>query len=195
MKPIVTILLRRFLMTLSAIFVWAKALARGKADPVNAEDRSKDSGGGQQKPNREPYKGGYHGVSRSDEDCPVEALRPAIEDKLVPEDEASLCFVQIRHAPDDDPRSPRLCPRLRWFARSSSSSARGKPASIGTALSSPADRSRETVPEGSSRRREWPTPSSDVADRQRRLDRVGLRQARKSGFEVDTLPKCQGWLL
>jgi hypothetical protein len=54
MKTIVTTLLRRSLMTLSAIVVWAKTLARGKADPVNAEDRSKDSDDGQQKPNREP---------------------------------------------------------------------------------------------------------------------------------------------
>jgi hypothetical protein len=54
MKPIVTKLLRRCLMTLSAIVVWAKTLARGTADPVNAEDRSKDSWGGQQKPNSEP---------------------------------------------------------------------------------------------------------------------------------------------
>ena len=51
MKPIVTQLLRRFLITLSAIVVWAKTLGRGTADPVNAEDQSKDSGGGQQKPN------------------------------------------------------------------------------------------------------------------------------------------------
>jgi hypothetical protein len=51
MKPIVTKLLRRSLMALSAIVVWAKTLAGGTADPVNAEDQSKDSGGGQQKPN------------------------------------------------------------------------------------------------------------------------------------------------
>ena len=53
MKQMVTILLRRCLMTLGAIVVWAKTLARGKANSVNAEDRSKDSEGGQQKPNRE----------------------------------------------------------------------------------------------------------------------------------------------
>ena len=45
MKPIVTTLLRRFLMLLSAIVVWAKTLAPGTADPVNAEDRSKDERG------------------------------------------------------------------------------------------------------------------------------------------------------
>ena len=32
MKPIVKTLLRRFLLTLSAIVVWAKALAGGSAD-------------------------------------------------------------------------------------------------------------------------------------------------------------------
>ena len=82
MKPIVTKLLTRSLMTLSAIFVWAKTLARGsvtssgqssarqsetaegadapkyaadvRADPVNTGERSNDSGGSAEKPNREP---------------------------------------------------------------------------------------------------------------------------------------------
>jgi hypothetical protein len=77
MKPIVTQLLRRSLMTLGAIVVWAKALGRGsdasggqssarqsataenadvpkyaadaRADPVNAGDRSKDGGGSKAK--------------------------------------------------------------------------------------------------------------------------------------------------
>ena len=57
MKPIVKILLRRSLMTLSAIVVWAKALARGGADgetPVTPETDQKTAGDRQQKPNREP---------------------------------------------------------------------------------------------------------------------------------------------
>jgi hypothetical protein len=41
MNAMVTTLLRRSLMTLSAITIWAKTLARGRADPVNAEDQSK----------------------------------------------------------------------------------------------------------------------------------------------------------
>jgi hypothetical protein len=57
MKPIVKTLLRRFLMTLSAIVVWAKALARGSADGETQSTRETDqktAGGRQQKPNREP---------------------------------------------------------------------------------------------------------------------------------------------
>ena len=57
MKPSVKILLRRFLMTLSAIFVWAKALAGGSADGQTRsmpETDKKTAGGRQQKPNREP---------------------------------------------------------------------------------------------------------------------------------------------
>jgi hypothetical protein len=49
MSPMVKILLRRFLLTLSGIFVWAKALAGGSA----ATDK-KTAGGQQQNPNREP---------------------------------------------------------------------------------------------------------------------------------------------
>ena len=51
MKPIVTRMLRRCLMTLGAIGVWAKALARGKAEP---ETDQKAAGDRQQTPNREP---------------------------------------------------------------------------------------------------------------------------------------------
>jgi hypothetical protein len=57
MKPIVKTLLRRFLLTLSAIGVWAKALARGRADGQTRstpETDQKTAGGRQQKPNREP---------------------------------------------------------------------------------------------------------------------------------------------
>ena len=36
------------------------------------------------------------GVFGSEEDCRAEALRRAIEDKIIPEDEASLCSVQVR---------------------------------------------------------------------------------------------------
>ena len=51
MKPIVTRMLRRCLMTLGAIGVWAKALALGKAEP---ETDQKAAGDRQQTPNREP---------------------------------------------------------------------------------------------------------------------------------------------
>jgi len=57
MKPIVKTLLRRFLLTLSGIFVWAKALAGGSADEQTrstAESDQKKAGHRQQKPNREP---------------------------------------------------------------------------------------------------------------------------------------------
>jgi hypothetical protein len=56
MKPIVKTLLRRSLMTLSAIVVWAKALARGSADGQTRsmpESDQKTAGGRQQKPNGE----------------------------------------------------------------------------------------------------------------------------------------------
>jgi hypothetical protein len=49
MSPMVKILLRRSLLTLSAIFVWAKALAGG-----SDETDKKTAGGQEQKPNREP---------------------------------------------------------------------------------------------------------------------------------------------
>ena len=51
MKPIVTRMLRRCLMTLVAIGVWAKALALGKAEPKTDQ---KAAGDRQQTPNREP---------------------------------------------------------------------------------------------------------------------------------------------
>jgi hypothetical protein len=57
MKPIVKTLLQRSLLTLGAIVVWAKALARGKADgqtQSTPETDQKTAGGRQQKPNREP---------------------------------------------------------------------------------------------------------------------------------------------
>jgi hypothetical protein len=57
MNPMVKILLRRSLMTLSAIVVWAKALARGSADGQTRsmpETDQKTAEGQQQKPNREP---------------------------------------------------------------------------------------------------------------------------------------------
>jgi hypothetical protein len=57
MKPIVKTLLRRFLLTLSGIFVCAKALAGGSADEQTRstpETDQKTAGGRQQKPNREP---------------------------------------------------------------------------------------------------------------------------------------------
>ena len=57
MKPIVKTLLRRFLLTLSGIFVWAKALAGGSADEQTRptpETDQKTAGGRQQKPNHEP---------------------------------------------------------------------------------------------------------------------------------------------
>jgi|RhiMethySRZTD1v2_1073278.scaffolds.fasta_scaffold96907_3 hypothetical protein len=56
MKPIVKVLLRRCAMTLGAIVVWAKTLARGSADEEarSMPNRSKDGGEREQKPNREP---------------------------------------------------------------------------------------------------------------------------------------------
>lgn len=57
MKVVVKTLLRRFLMTLGAIVVWAKALAGGSADGETRSTREtnqKTAGGRQQKPNREP---------------------------------------------------------------------------------------------------------------------------------------------
>ena len=57
MKPIVKTLIRRALMTLGAIAVWAKALGRGKADGQTrsmSKTDEKMAGGRQQKPNREP---------------------------------------------------------------------------------------------------------------------------------------------
>jgi hypothetical protein len=55
MKPIVKILLRRSLMTLSAIVVWVKALGRGSADGQtrSVPETDQKTAGGQQKPNRE----------------------------------------------------------------------------------------------------------------------------------------------
>ena len=47
MGPMVRILLRRSLLTLSAIFVWAKALAGGVSRPIKRQR-------GVQKPDREP---------------------------------------------------------------------------------------------------------------------------------------------
>jgi hypothetical protein len=57
MKPAVKVLLRRFLMTLGGIVVWAKALAGGSADGQNQstpETDQKTAGGRQQEPNRKP---------------------------------------------------------------------------------------------------------------------------------------------
>ena len=55
MKPIVKILLRRSLLALGAIFVWAKAFARGRADgQAGSETDRKTAAGLQPKPNREP---------------------------------------------------------------------------------------------------------------------------------------------
>ena len=51
MKPAIKLLLRRSLMTLGAIVVWAKALAGGRADeqtPSRETDQKRD-GGRQQK--------------------------------------------------------------------------------------------------------------------------------------------------
>ena len=56
MKPIVKILIRRALMTLGAIAVWAKALGRGKADGQTRsmpDTDEKIAGRRQQKPDRE----------------------------------------------------------------------------------------------------------------------------------------------
>ncbi len=55
MKPAIKLLLRRSLMTLGAILVWAKALAGGKADEQTQstpETDQKKAGGRQQEPNR-----------------------------------------------------------------------------------------------------------------------------------------------
>jgi hypothetical protein len=57
MTPIVKTLLRRFLLTLSGIAVWAKALTGRSADEQTRstpETDQKTAGGRQQKPNREP---------------------------------------------------------------------------------------------------------------------------------------------
>jgi hypothetical protein len=57
MKPIVKILLRRFLLTLGGIVVWAKALAWGSADgqtQSTPETDQKTAGDRQQNPNRKP---------------------------------------------------------------------------------------------------------------------------------------------
>ena len=54
----ITVMLRRSLMALSAIVIWAKALAQGRADPVNAEDRSKESGVDGKSPTVNPDKHG-----------------------------------------------------------------------------------------------------------------------------------------
>lgn len=56
MKPIVKILIRRSLMALGGIVVWAKALGRGSADGQTRSipDTDQKTGGGrEQKPNRE----------------------------------------------------------------------------------------------------------------------------------------------
>ena len=53
MKPAIKLLLRRSLMTLSAIVVWAKALAWGRADEQTQstpETGKKTAGDRQQKP-------------------------------------------------------------------------------------------------------------------------------------------------
>ena len=55
MKPAIKLLLRRSLMTLGAIVVWAKALAGGRADGQTLstpETDQKTAGGRQQEPNR-----------------------------------------------------------------------------------------------------------------------------------------------
>ena len=57
MNPMITNLLRRFLIALGAIVVWAKALAGGSADGETQSTRETDqktAGGRQQKPDREP---------------------------------------------------------------------------------------------------------------------------------------------
>ena len=57
MKPAIKLLLRRSLMTLGAILVWAKALAGGRADEQTQstpETDQKTAGGRQQEPNRKP---------------------------------------------------------------------------------------------------------------------------------------------
>jgi len=57
MNPMVKTLLRRFLLTLSGIVVWAKALAGGRGDEQTRsmpETDQKTVGGRQQKPNRKP---------------------------------------------------------------------------------------------------------------------------------------------
>ena len=57
MKPAIKLLLRRSLMTLGAIVVWAKALAGGSADgqtQSTPETDQKKAGGRKQEPNRKP---------------------------------------------------------------------------------------------------------------------------------------------
>ena len=57
MKPAIKLLLRRSLMTLGAILVWAKALAGGKTEEQTQstpETDQKTAGGRQQEPNRKP---------------------------------------------------------------------------------------------------------------------------------------------
>jgi len=57
MNPAVKIMLRRFLMTLGGIVIWAKALAGGGAGEQNQstpETDQKTAGGRQQEPNRKP---------------------------------------------------------------------------------------------------------------------------------------------
>ena len=57
MNQVLKVMLRRCLMTLGGVFVWAKALAGGRADaetePMPETDQ-KTAAGQQQKPNREP---------------------------------------------------------------------------------------------------------------------------------------------
>jgi hypothetical protein len=56
MKPAIKLLLRRSLLTLGAIVVWAKALAGGRGDGQTQSrpetDQKKTTGGPQQEPNR-----------------------------------------------------------------------------------------------------------------------------------------------
>jgi len=57
MNQVLKVMLRRCLMTLSGIFVWAKALAGGRADGETdsiPETDQKTAAGQHQKPNREP---------------------------------------------------------------------------------------------------------------------------------------------
>ena len=57
MKPAIKLLLKRSLVTLGAILVWAKALAGGRADEQTQstpETDQKTAGGRQQEPNRKP---------------------------------------------------------------------------------------------------------------------------------------------
>jgi hypothetical protein len=60
MKPVVKTLLRRFLMTLGAIVVWAKALAGGSADGETQSTRETDqktAGVDSKSPTENPNKG------------------------------------------------------------------------------------------------------------------------------------------